>query len=75
MHKEKKCIDTNRLRADLRVHFYHIIACFITVTNLQAEKLLAELQFRYDQLQDSLDEQGGVASQQVCLILVFRVHV
>lgn len=31
----------------------------------QAEKLLAELQFRYDQVQDSLEEQGGVASQQV----------
>jgi len=32
---------------------------------IRAEKLLAELQFRYDQLSDTLDEQGGVTTQQI----------
>jgi len=32
---------------------------------IRAEKLLAEMQFRYDQLSDTLDEQGGVTTQQI----------
>jgi len=32
---------------------------------VRAEKLLAELQFRYDQLSDTLEEQGGVTTQQI----------